>query len=294
MTSVMFDVGSSFARKRKRMKGTSAKKVVEVKQWNPRYVGDADSFSSCDLFNICTTSAISPVSGSSWMPFKINWPEKGTNGYNRIGNSIFLKYLRFKGYARVYNLAVHGIRWRLRLIRADGFKFLEPSGQGIQLMKQYLNMWKAGQYPSQDTEFSVANSVAGMTRHNFYKAFKDVQYNNILQSKVIASGYIPVSSPATTAQTTGTIVGSETSTVAVNTKTVNQTFNEGYYNVPLDVKVKCNDNVKVDDISYYYVLETDFGVGITYGNTNGLSMSLAISSTIFELNFFIRGYFTDQ
>lgn len=293
MPSVMFDVGSCYARKRKRMKGTNAKKVIEVKQWNPRYSGDANSFDSCNIYNICVNSAISPVGASSWMPFKINWPIAGTSSYNRVGNAIFLKYLRFKGYVRVYNRAVHGCRWRLRLIRADGFKFLEPSGQGIQLLKQYLNMWKAGQYPSQDTEFSVPTSVAGMTRHNFYKAFKDVQYNNILQTKVIASGYIPVSSPATTGMTTGTIVGSETSTVAVNTNTVNQAFSEGYYNVPIDVKVKCNDNVKVDDISYYYVLETDFGVGISYSNTNGLSMSLAISSVVFELNFFIRGYFTD-
>lgn len=294
MPSVMFDVGSSFARKRKRMKGTNAKKLIEVKQWNPRYTGDNDSFDSCCMYNLCSNSCISPTGASSWMPFKMNWPQNGTNSYNRIGKSIFLKYLRFKGYVRVYNLAVHGIRWRLRLIRADGFKFLEPSGQGIQLIKQYLNVWKAGQYPSQDTEFSVATSVAGMTRHNFYKAFKDVQYNNILQTKVIASGYIPVSSPATVGATTGTIAGSETSTVALFTKTVNQTFNEGFYNVPIDVKVKCNDNVNVDDITYYYVLETDFGVGITYGNTNGLSMSMAISSVVFELNFFIRGYFTDQ
>ena len=294
MPSVMFDVGSSFARKRKRMKGTNAKKVVEVKQWNPRYTGDSDSFDSVNIYNLCSNTLISPAGASSWMPFKINWPLTGTNSYNRIGNSIFLKYLRFKGYVRVYNRAVHGIRWRLRLIRADGFKFLEPSGQGIQLLKQYLNMWKAGQYPSQDSEFSVANSVAGMTRHNFYKAFKDVQYNNILQTKVIASGYVPVSSPATNSVTTGTIAGSETSTVALNTNLIVSNLSEGYYNVPIDVKVKCNDNVKVDDITYYYVLETDFGVGISYSNTNGLSLSMAISSVIFELNFFIRGYFTDQ
>lgn len=292
MSCVSFKTGSAFTKKRKRMKGTNSTKKVEIKQWNPRYIGEGDTYNGVTLYNLQLYSNDTPVAGSSWMPFQIHMPSVGTNFYQRIGKSIFLKYLRFKGYIRVYNKAVVGCRWRLRLIRTNNYEFESPAGRGVAAIKKYVGHYKNAEAP-QDADFTDVATMWNMTRHNFYKTIKNVDNDNIIQSKIIASGYIPVSSVATLSEIRGTLTGNSAGAISLTSKTHNAVLDNGFYCIPLDVKVKCNDYVVEGDIRYYYVLETDCGVGIGYSNDGGLGRSLSTEQALFELSFFIRGYFTD-
>lgn len=290
-SQVMFETPSAFTKKRKRMVGTNAKSKVEVKQWNPRYPGEGDTYNSVNLVNPFNVSLYNPaVVGGSWMPFDINLPSQGTSAHQRIGNSIFLKYLRFKGYLRVYKRAPIGVRWRIRLLRCDNFKFSEvPSGgDGGTRHKEYVALFHNTVVPP---DFATITPILDSERHNFYKAVKKVWDSNIVRSKIIASGYVPPNNMENRMYTTG-MMGDNN--VILTSKDSNYVDVNGFYDVPIDVKVTCNDVVKYGDIWYYYVLETDCAVGFSfYAETPGYSYTLQSSLSPLEFNFFIRGYFKD-
>lgn len=288
----MFETGSAFTKKRKRMVGTNSKSKVEIKQWNPRYENEGDTYNAVNLYNVFNTGLFEPaIAGASWIPYEIHLPQQGTSAGQRIGNTIFLKYLRFKGYMRVYRRLPLGLRWRIRLLRCDNFKFVDipVDGNGNARHEQYVKLFHNYTLPVNYLEHTP---ILNACRHNFYKMVKKVWDSNIVRSKVIASGYIPPNNLENREYSTG-VIGDNN--VIVTSKVSNYVDPNGYYSVPFDVKVTCNDVVKYGDIWYYYVLETDVPVGISfYAESPGYSYSLQASQACCEFNFFIRGYFKDQ
>lgn len=290
-SQVMFNTPSAFTKKRKRMVGTNAKSRVEIKQWNPRYPGDGDSYAAANLYSLFNVAYFDPaVVGSSWIPYDIHMPQQGTAASQRIGNTIFLKYLRFKGYLRVYKRLPVGLRWRIRLMRCDNFAFpaVPQGGNAIDRHKAYVTLFHNYMYPDR---FDYAGNVRDAERHNFYKLVKKVWDTNIIKSKIIASGYIPPNNYEERSYSTG-VIGDNN--VIVTTKGKNFVDPDGMYCVPIDVKVKCNDVLKEGDVKYYYVLETDIAIGFNfYLESPGYEEVLTIANTPAEFNFFIRGYFKD-
>lgn len=290
-SQVLFNTPSAFTKKRKRMVGTNAKHKVEIKQWNPRQLGEPDTYNAVNLNNIFNlASRDANILGGSWLPFQVYMPTQGTGSYQRIGNTIFLKYLRFKGYMRVYQRNPLGIRWRLRLLRCDNFVFEEytDANAALRNYKKYLGLFFNNVVPAAHDNPS---NVLDAGRHNFYKLVKKVWDNNIIKTKVIASGYIPPNNKQAVTYITGTagqgpLAASAKENIFVDVN--------GFYNVPIDINVKCNDVLKDGDVYYYYALETDVAVGCSfYSESAGYTYSLQPSMPNFELNFFIRGYFTD-
>lgn len=294
MPTVQFDVGSAFTKKRKRMKGTNGTKKVEIKQWNPRYIGEGDTYNAINIYSVMNINYDNPVTLSAWLPQRLHMPDRGTAPYQMIGNSIFLKYLRFKGYIRVYNRNIVGTRWRLRLLRTNNFEFtVSAGGHGQQAIQQYLELHKNNMLPD---NWTYPGNVLDACRHNFYKCVKNVDNSNVIQDKVIASGYIPVSNELRQGSNAGNLSGNSAGIITLSHVERNTVMAEGYYNIPLDVKVKCNDFVREGDIRYYYVLETDCGIGFNFTDwspSSDLAPSLQLAHSSFEVNFFIRGYFTD-
>ena len=295
MSTVIFRQGSAFTKKRKRMKGTDSTKKVEIKQWNPRYIGEGDTYNGIAITNVMNPGNDSVAAGSSWMPYKIYMPEMGTDSHQRIGKSIFLKYLRFKGFIRVYPRSLIGSRWRLRLIRCDNFSFPDShGGHGVDAIRSYVDILKNSKIP----DYTVASDVWLACAHNFYKSLKNVDNNNVVQYKVIASGYIPASNPYMVNFQRALAQGSASEFIETNGRVYEYDFGNGCYCIPLDVKVKCNDFIK-DDINYYYCFEVDCGVGFNMSKVQiqppatDCVPSTSIAHAMYEVSFFIRGYFTD-
>lgn len=294
-SSVMFDVGSSFSKKRKRMKGTDGSKKVEIKQWNPRSDGEGDTYNAMIFINTVNPTYHSVNLCSSWLPMKLYNPSVGNESYQRVGKSYFLKYLRFKGYLRVENRCVVGCRWRLRLIRTDNYNFSDgytSDDTAKTLLRQYASLLRNNQLPNTDTDWSV-NNILDCYRHNYYKSVFNVDNHNIIKTKIIASGYVPVSTEANVRGFTGTLTGNSAGVLTLIGHAHGQALDKGVYYVPLDVKVKCNDYVNTEDIRYYLVLETDYAGGIDFQTNEEVTYSILASKALFQLNFFVRGYFTD-
>nr|AIY31262.1 hypothetical protein [Dromedary stool-associated circular ssDNA virus] len=294
--TVSFQVGTAYTKKRKRMPGTNNVNKAEIKQWNPRSFGEGNTYNGVNIWNVLDKTLWSVVNSSSWLPRPIYMPTQGSGSYQRIGSKIFLKYLRFKGYISVFWRNLIGVRWRLRLLRCDNYLFKEVTdGTTAQAaIIQYLDLLKNHEHPTSGSEeWSVASTVWDNCRHNFYKSVKDVNDRNVIRSKVIASGYIPVSAPAELVTLGGALTGNAAGAITLSGYNTTYDINNTRYAMPLDVKVKCNDYVD-DSVSYYYVLETDCGIGISYTSANGAYASLATAGALFQLSFFIRGYFTDS
>lgn len=288
----MFNTPSAYTKKRKRMVGTNPKSQVEIKQWNPRYAEQDTSYEAVNLYNVLNTSMYQPLDAAgSWYPCEVYWPKQGTASNQRIGNTFFLKYLRFKGYIRVYRNLPIGLRWRIRLLRCQSFKFTDVNSTALAQtrIEQYLNMFHNGVTPAQ---WGYPQNLIDCTRHNFHKMVKKVETSNVLKSKIIASGYIPPNNDEVGNVTIGTIGNSNVNTVG---KAKIYRDPNGFYNVPVDVKVTCNDVIKIQEIYYYYVLEVDNGVGCNFDYAAaGYTLTNAKADAGAEFNFFIRGYFKDQ
>lgn len=295
-TTVCFQ-GTAFTKKRKRMNGTNNVKKAEIKQWNPRGPNELDGYGGVKMSNLLTRTLNLVTSSSSWLPQRIYMPSVGAASYQRIGKRIFLKYLRFKGYVMVYQKMIVGVRWRLRLLRTDNYVFTTPADaqRAQEAIIQYLQLYRNNEtYAIGEASWDNANSIRTISTHNYYKTIKNVDNNNIMSSKIIASGYIPYGERDVRVKYEGSLTGNSAGVISLSGfQHYNSSFDGGRYCIPLDVKVKCNDYVNDEDVRYYYVLETDCGCGINYSADGEPFTTMATANPLFEVSFFIRGYFTD-
>ena len=279
--------GTSYAKKRKRIRGANHVQKHEVKKCNLTNGADLSVHFYANIYNMYVNSS-SIISGiGCWYPFKLVWPSAGTANHQRIGNQFKLKYIRMKGSIGVQNRSIIGVRWRLRLVRADTSTF--PTTSGVTgTINAYLNTFQ------NSSNIDIAGQFlpeAANAKHNFYGIYKNVEKRNNYSYKVIASGYFPPSQKIRE----GVTVEAGSSSSVSKSLAIDPLLNQSFYSVPLDVKVTCNDWINVDDISYYIVLETDMPWGFAYDNNSehGWAYSSSTDNHLFKANFFIEGYFID-
>ena len=132
--------------KRKRCNGTNPNARPEMKRWNPFNITNIESFSSINIGNGYVTSTGDPLPTMaylSWHPVALGKPNQGPTAFNRVGESFFLRYLRFKGYIEIKRFPVYQMHYRLRLIRTDGLELKNPLDY-LSLFKKIEKNWKVG------------------------------------------------------------------------------------------------------------------------------------------------------
>lgn len=287
MTRTLYLTGASVAQKRKRVPGANHVKKNEVKIVN---LADGavpqDGISSMTLSSIYLSTASNRNYGA-WYPVKLVWPNTGTGAGQRLGDKIFMKYIRIKGSIGVMNRVLCGIRWRLRLVRTENMGFTEGA---LNAINSYLEFFKATLSTSLSGTVQFIQEAKN-AKHNFYFMYKNVEKRNLASTKVIASGYFPPSNYVRE----GVDIQSGSSGTVTHTLTIAPLLSSSYYSVPLDIKLKCNDWIDCSSVNYHLVLETDFPFGFSYNNLteHGWGFSLSPDDTPFKANFFIIGYFTD-
>lgn len=271
--------GANFTKGKKRMRGDPSS-GPEIKKWNGFY-GNA-GMTSIDFTNL----VIAP-SGSfaNYQPCRISWPQVGATPGFRVGSKINFLGMRLKGWITLAADQLKQIRWRLLLCRLD-----LPAGSVNFDANAYLNQWVNAD-TSVPTSFDVSR-YESFARHNFYKKFKDVANTNF-KTKVLASGVLPATNLYNKLHIylSGTIAGNN---AQLTTGTVNPSYSMGLHSgnvgyLPIDVKVKINDNVDCtqDMRRYYVVLECDCGYGWTdSGQTSGTEAGMIV-------NIYSRCYYTD-
>lgn len=269
--------------KRKRANGTNPNAKPEMKRWNPFNPVNTESFLAIQIGNGWATSAGDPIPSSgycAWHPVRLQKPSEGAGPHNRIGESFFLRFLRFKGYIEIKKFPVYQMHYRLRLVRCNGITMTQPL--------DYFTVYKNVELDVADAEKAYASM-----RHNFYKKVRDVDTKHDAQITNICSGVLP-SFPSSKVVTLS--AGSSSSYSNGFDRAI--TTWGGIQCIPIDVKVDVNDRV-TDEIMYYVVLETDFPVGFVNNQPTASSddpVILSMSWTNFPVlfNFFCTGYFTDD
>lgn len=294
--------GSVYAKKRKRVKGADHHLRNEVKQFNPFVTqnGSRVGYGSFYISNIwdpdLTNITNANVCYGAWRPIIVHHPDYGSSNFNRIGNQYFMKYLRFKGYIWVGANIYRDISWRLVLYRSnvgalfDAATVTTSKAQADAVLeKVYKNV-----EPYTSAGGQGQPSIGEVSRHNFYKKIVNVDHKEEVSRKVIASGTIPAVWGATWTSnhqfgaSSGVEHGLDTAFVV----------GDGRRYVPIDVKVTCNDWIKVDDIQYYLVLECDsiYGLNVTNPTTAviiGVQEVNTWSQSCLIFNLFCRAYFID-
>lgn len=306
------DTGRVSAKKRKRIAGTVAKKKPEIKQCNTMTGHNIDY----EAYTIKPVNSISYVTTDAktiypWRLIPLYYPLVGTESYNRIGNNIFLKSLRLKGYVTpTWRNLVKPIHWRLKLYRFDG-EYPEPaSANAVVQMQAYLGLFNNWETPAQ----ASATSYTAAARHDFFKAIKKYPKLYNYSCKTIASGIIPLANKCFTSS--GVAIGSAAQQIVE--KGFERTSNNDCGCYPLDVIVKLNDRISwvrnaantsyVQDIHYFFAFEDDFGIGIAIQEPSitipsqgsptftGANWTLDITNPdncCYTLSFFARWYYTD-
>lgn len=312
---VVFDTntGVNFTRKKRKMIGNSENKP-EVKQFNPAKSPADESFDGVNMYPVIGVSTSDRTAVTSWRLFHLNMPSQGTGVAQRVGNSIFLKSFRIKGYIDVMGYVTQAVRWRLKLVRVVGEGFGSGVGSAAQV-NNYLQLYRNHEgYPT-DTGNASAEYLHDITRHNFYKAIKLYPKTYDWHSKVIASGVIPgvknifkyftCKSLGTNSQyTAGRILNASALSNGL------RTYEKA--SIPIDVMVTLNDRITWRTVggatammtNYYLVLEDDIGAGVHLVTGSVSSSSVtgdvdwyyvnSINDAAAQFSFFIRGYFTDD
>lgn len=291
--------GSSYTKKRKRVKGADHNVRREVKQFNP-FVNQNDSLDNYGSFYMSniydpnkTGETEADIKFGSWYPIVVNGPRMGTGKSERIGNQYFMKYMRFLGYIAVTGYVYRDMNWRLVLYRScNGPLFASTDTTYAARTDALLNhVYKNIEGFSQ---ISATRPAQNFARHNFYKKIVNVDSKDVYSRKVIASGTIPKSWDGTVVSqrsfgsTSGFIEGLQSDFL----------IGDGRRYLPLDIKVTCNDWIKDQEVFYYIALECD--------SVNGLDIkqmaqsvfptvteSNVYSKSCFVFNLFCRGYFVD-
>lgn len=279
---VVFDkqAGYNFVKGKKRMRGGVKDVGPEVKKYNCWY-GSGNQLVSMDFVNNLTGGSAGTT--VSYSPRAISWPTVGTAGDQRIGNRIYFRAIRLKGWITVAPDQLMAIRWRMVLCRMD-----IPTGAYTMNATNYLS-----QFVNSDVNVPTVwnqEAWASFSRHNFYKKFKNVE-NKDFKAKVIAGGVLPPTNTYSKLSfgLSGTI-GNQTTTLSTSSTSYTigmHSSNYGY--LPLDVTVAINDNVdcSANLRRYFVVFETDVGYGWTDAG------AASASEVGMLVNCFCRGYFTD-
>lgn len=302
------DYTSTRNKKRARVKGTYIDNRPEIKTWNAAFNEDHYPTSLLMVNPCMRVSQNNKSTGwGSWCPLPLMMPTQGDGAHSHIGKKINIKWLRFKGYVRSYQRLFAPTRWRLVLYRTD-FPMTAAIGQ-----QQYVNplgpLWINFEDPHKEANNGDIHKACA---HNFYKLIKDVDFwrlHNVSRT-VICSGILqppPWRDPQGYSKETG----SQTAVAKMQHSTF--WWNEWYTNDYINAKLDLNDTYTYPETvtigtttrqyapSCYYAiqLETDQALGITgVSDTNFFlttcdNFTLVKDDKLFELNFFIRGYFTD-
>lgn len=287
--------GYSASKKRKRMPGTNGKKVREVKQvnwFNARAdtMLDRISYEAINIHNAGYANQNTHKLVYQW--YELPFPAAGVGYEQAIGRKVFALYARFKGYINCSGLNNAPISWRMYLMRVEDADIPGPlPAQSEAVWDLLFNNWESREIanPSADNRFICA-------RHNFYKMVRNVDATRNIDLKVIASGTIPRMD--TGGHIAMTIVGQAAGTVAGNSVSGTPVNADGQACgacIPIDIKVKLNDNYVYDKVHYYFSIISDNmfarSVGIPTGNESFSDGSIGASA---NFNFFTRLYFYDD
>lgn len=310
---VVFDTntGVNFTRKKRKMIGNGESKP-EVKQFNPAKSAADDSYDAIRMYPLVGVSISDRTSVTSWKLFHLYMPSQGSTAYQRVGNSIFLKCFRLKGYITIRGRIATAVRWRLKLVKFVGNGIASGVGAAAQT-NTYLQLFRNHEAYPTDTS-SSADYLHDITRHNFYKTIKLYPKTYDWHSKVIASGVLPGVKNIFN-YSTNTSLGTNSQYTfgrSLNLSNMNTGLREfEKVHIPLDIMVTLNDRVTWRTVNgvtavmtnYYLALEEDLGAGIHIAPPTGTGSSIdgadwyytnSTNDAVAEFNFFIRGYFTDD
>lgn len=268
-------------RKRKRVNGNNPSNRPEMKHYNP--FNSTEITENFDAITICNGyyATGNPSRGfQSWHPIPMGKPPIGALPTSMVGNEMFLRYLRFKGYIEIKVYPQYKAHYRLKLVRCEGLQ--------LNNVNDYLALYKNIELNS-----SSLSEMYASFRHNYFKTVRNVNTKKTVRITTICSGLLPSS------------VAIQTSTLAAGSTTqygftsgVPMTVYGGNECIPIDVKVDVNDRIRTN-VNYYIVLETDFAIGFGYDGTSSVKHdSVTFASTWnsmpFLFNFFCTGYYTDD
>lgn len=233
------------------MPGTNPVMKPEIKQLNWAL---ADSATNTNRLGFAADSYYSSSIASStsdrlfWRFYQLPFPYNSAAPAAVVGAKCHYLYARFKGYIHVSQRVSQTIRWRMVSYRTDDVVLAINTPDDV-MNKLYLNIQTVGA-----TSLPAAYHNA---QHNFYKKVWNVNADNLCKHKVIASGVIP-----------RTLEAKQIKLFAVGTNSQYQlglTWDKneepyGTMNIPLDVKVKLNDNVD-STVHYYLCFESDCPIG---------------------------------
>lgn len=254
--TIFFGSATRAAKRRKRMPGTNKDTSPELKKCNWMYsnystVDFRFDYSSYNIDVKYATAALA-TSGPTWHLYKLAWPAIGTASYEKIGEKIFCKYARFKGYVCTYACCDFPIRWRMVMARLQDFDFGDSMNDYQKLHKLYDNLedW---------TSKSGPLTINASLRHSFYKKVKRTDTNDWAKIKVIASGVLPN-------YDSKKYISATVSSNAAYTTYANHSSDTMTAQFPIDVKVKLNDCVD-HTVSYYIWIEVDNTLGWKFDTT---------------------------
>lgn len=286
MSSVVFNPPVKTSTKRKRMPGVNKNASDEVKK-AACFITTSTLNNIYQLFDFSNIYGAYGIDGSiiyrgSWMPIEILHPTIGYNAWNRIGNSYFIKYFRFKGYVCVKANNPHPIHWRFKLIRVEdeGVFTLPDGNNSLDVINKYLSVMYRS--PTLLANGDNLEQKAAKLAQNYFCNLKTNLENKTIHAKVIASGTIPANNIP--------IRYGEKSPNVPNTAYEGYNSNafgiepRAYAYSKFDVRVLVNDNIgyhyltasdnqryTVSDVDYFVVLETDSPIGYDfYGPNSGI------------------------
>lgn len=293
------DRSTSYGKKRARIGGTKINKRPEIKKINMGFAADGTALTSVCIGSSPVLQELNRVQWPCWVPMSLQLPVQGTGPAERIGNKINLKWIKFKGYIRSFTNLPIPVRWRLVLYRTPFQINVEGYSNKITI-SNFAEMWE-------NYEDAWTNGISVLTRwdranHNFYKLVRKSDmwrelgiYRTVLAKGVVAPHQSRSMINFTKTYQAGSSTGVNDGTTYNGTGSSFEKRNGCDY---VNARVVLNDTINCVQRSqfYYIVVETDGLFAMTY-NTNVTttldSFNLLWADRTFELNFFIRGYFTD-
>lgn len=294
------DRSTSYGKKRARIGGTKLIKRPEVKKINMGFAADGTALTSISIGSSPVLQNLNRTQWPCWVPMSLQLPQQGTGAADRIGNKINLKWIKFKGYIRSFvNLPIP-VHWRLVLYRTPFQITTTGYNNRIEILN-FGELWE-------NYEDAFSSGIDSVTRwdrshHNFYKLVRKTDYWRELgiYRTVLAKGIIAPHQSRNMVNFTKTYQAGSSTGVNDGT-TYNGTgtsFDKRNVSDYVNARVVLNDTINCVQRSEYYniVVETDGMFGMTYNSNTSTTIdafSNAWNDRTFELNFFIRGYFTDS
>lgn len=188
---VFLNPPSNVPGKRKRMPGTDGNQKPEVKIMRTlsRVQTVQTMWERFELFNILDRVSYANHKCGSWCPIALQYPGNGNTINTRVGNQIFLKYLRLKGYISTYNNCAVPVHWRLRLCRcSDDSMNAEYGGNRYDTANHYLdNLYRNNMHFAVD---DTAGNARDKACYNYYCGYKNMDTKDEIKVKTIASGVV--------------------------------------------------------------------------------------------------------